>query len=239
MPASPRRLALQDHGQHLLAHADELGVGLHRARVARLDEAAAEVELVRVRDAPGRGVITISSVARNSASSTLCVMKKNILPVRCQTLEDQLLDLLARERVERAERLVHQHHFGVARERAREADALLHAAGELVDRARRRSSRGRRGAACRARSRARSALRHAAHAQAELDVVDDVEPRHQRVLLEHDAALGARAGHRLAVEHDRRLRTAAGSRRCTTAASSCRSRTRRARRRSRRRASRG
>jgi hypothetical protein len=34
--------------------------------------------------------------------------------------------------------------------------------------------------------------RHAAHAQAELDVLDDVEPGHQRVLLEHDAALGAR-----------------------------------------------
>ena len=102
---------------------------------------------------PGEGVITISSVARNSASSTLCVMKKNILPRLPPQLEDQLLDLLARERVERAERLVHQHHFRVAGERARDADALLHAAGELVD--------GRVGelleaderAACRARSR--------------------------------------------------------------------------------------
>jgi hypothetical protein len=45
-------------------------------------------------------------------------------------------------------------------------------------------------------------FRHAAHAQSELDVVDDVEPRHQRVLLEHDAAVGAGAGDRLAVEHD-------------------------------------
>ena len=39
---------------------------------------------------------------------------------------------LARLRVERAERLVHQQHLGVDRERARDADALLHAAGELV-----------------------------------------------------------------------------------------------------------
>ncbi len=34
---------------------------------------------------PGRGVITIRCVARNSASSTLWVMKKTILPVACQT----------------------------------------------------------------------------------------------------------------------------------------------------------
>ena len=46
------------------------------------------------------------------------------------------------------------------------------------------------------------ASRHAAHPQPELDVVGDVEPGHQRVLLEHDAALGAGTGHALAVEHD-------------------------------------
>ena len=34
---------------------------------------------------PGRGVITTRCVARKSASSTLCVMKKHIFPVRCQT----------------------------------------------------------------------------------------------------------------------------------------------------------
>ena len=38
----------------------------------------------------------------------------------------------ARERVERAERLVEQQHLGLDRERARDADALLHAAGDLV-----------------------------------------------------------------------------------------------------------
>ena len=66
-------------------------------------------------------------------------------------LEDQLLDLLARQRIERAERLVHQHHLGIARERAGEAHPLLHAAGELVDRMVARTSRGRPGAACPAR----------------------------------------------------------------------------------------
>ena len=34
---------------------------------------------------PGRGDITIRWLARNSASSTLCVMKKNIFCVFCQT----------------------------------------------------------------------------------------------------------------------------------------------------------
>ena len=42
-------------------------------------------------------------------------------------LEDQLLLLLARQRVECAERFVHQHHFRIARQRTRESDPLLHA----------------------------------------------------------------------------------------------------------------
>ena len=55
-------------------------------------------------------------------------------------------------------------------------------------------------------------LADAAHAQTELDVLDHVEPRHQRVLLEHDAALGAGTDYRLAVEQDfaRRERHEAG-----------------------------
>ena len=43
-----------------------------------------------------------------------------------------VLHVAADERVERAERLVVEHHLRVDGERAREADALLHAAGELV-----------------------------------------------------------------------------------------------------------
>src|SRR5438309_1935055 len=41
------------------------------------------------------------------------------------------LHRLARLRVERAEGLVHQQHFGIEGEHARERDALLHAAGKL------------------------------------------------------------------------------------------------------------
>src|SRR5260221_8475064 len=40
--------------------------------------------------------------------------------------------LLARERVERAERLVHEDELGIVDERTRDRGALLHAAGELV-----------------------------------------------------------------------------------------------------------
>ena len=124
-----------DDGQHFLAHADEVGRGLDRARVAGLDEAPAEVEAVLVRD-PARARRHHDEV-RGEEQRLLdrCVMKKHILPVACQTSRISLLDRLARERVERAERLVHQQQLGVARERARDAHALLHAAGELVDRA--------------------------------------------------------------------------------------------------------
>ena len=41
--------------------------------------------------------------------------------------------LVARQRVERRERLVHQQDVGIEQQRARDRDALLHAAGQLVD----------------------------------------------------------------------------------------------------------
>ena len=47
-------------------------------------------------------------------------------------LHDAVLQMGAGQRVERAERLVHQQHLGLHGERAGDADALLHAAGDLV-----------------------------------------------------------------------------------------------------------
>src|ERR1041384_5117146 len=47
-------------------------------------------------------------------------------------LQQLLLELLARLRVNRAERLVHEQDVGLLRQRARDADALLHTAGDLV-----------------------------------------------------------------------------------------------------------
>ncbi len=43
-----------------------------------------------------------------------------------------VVEHVARHRVERAERLVHEEDVGVLRERAGERDALAHAAGQLV-----------------------------------------------------------------------------------------------------------
>ena len=83
---------------------------------------------------PGRGDITISLVPMNSASSTLWVMKKTDLRVLVPDLQDQLLRLFAGQRVQRAERFVHQQDLRVAGQRAGNAHALLHAARQLVDR---------------------------------------------------------------------------------------------------------
>ena len=101
-------------------------------------------------------------------------------------------------------------------------DALLHAAGQLVDGAvgeRLESDE----AELLQRDPAALWRRDAAHPQPEFDVAGDVEPGHQRVLLEHDAAVGAGAGHRALVEQDRALRRRQESRnaiekRCLAAA---------------------
>jgi len=114
-------------------------------------------------------------------------------------VEHEFLHVLAREGVERAHRLVHQQHFGIARERPRNPDALLHAARKRVDlrllMLREADERERA-----TRDLAALVALHAAKAQAERDVVDDIEPRHQRMFLEHDAALGAGPDDRRAVE---------------------------------------
>ena len=60
-----------------------------------------------------------------------CVTKMIVFRTSPWRRSELLLQARARDRVERAERLVHQHHRRVGRERAREADALALAAGEL------------------------------------------------------------------------------------------------------------
>ena len=82
---------------------------------------------------PGRGDMTRSLLARKTASSIPCVMKNTLLRVLRPDVEDQFLHLLAGQRVERAERLVHQQHVGIGGESARDADALTHAARQLPD----------------------------------------------------------------------------------------------------------
>ena len=103
------------------------------------------------------------------------------------------LQLLAGERIERAERLVHQQDAGIVGKHARNGDALLHAAGELVGIAA--------GGALKAdeshefvRDLVDLPPRQPALARAEADVLAHGEPGEQRVILEHHAAIAARTG---------------------------------------------
>ena len=107
---------------------------------------------------------------------------------------DLALELLARDGVERAERLVEQQNAGVERERAREPHALLHSAGNFV-----RIVRGKAveldqlhealGARLAFRRRKFRDL------QAERDVLRHREPRKQVELLEHHGARRRRLLH--------------------------------------------
>ena len=110
--------------------------------------------------------------------------------------------LLARQGVERGERLVHQQHARIGRQRAGERDALLHAAGqfmhigvpELLQADQFEMLVGDPRAVIR---------RQAGHAlEAEHHVAEHVEPGKQRRFLKHHQAVAAGTLHRLVVgEH--------------------------------------
>ena len=80
---------------------------------------------------PGPGDITTTRSARKIASSIACVTKHR-QPGARPDLRKLILQPLARHRVQRTERLVHQHELGLIGEDARDHDALLHATGELM-----------------------------------------------------------------------------------------------------------
>jgi len=109
---------------------------------------------------------------------------------------------VARQRVERAERLIEQQHLRFHGERAGDAHALLHAAGDLV----RELVLGVREAhqlEGRVRARLQLGLRLAEHAlHRQVDVAEAGEPRQQRVVLEHHAAVRPRAVDVLVGEQD-------------------------------------
>ena len=63
-----------------------------------------------------------------------CVTISTPTALRRPDVEQQRLHALARQRVERAERLVHQQEVGFGGERPGQPDALAHAAGKLPDR---------------------------------------------------------------------------------------------------------
>ena len=79
------------------------------------------------------------------ASSMSCVTKTTVFRTSCCRRRNSSWSRVAHDRVDRAERLVHQHQRRVRGERARKADALALAAGELRrDSASRTTGRGRR-----------------------------------------------------------------------------------------------
>src|SRR5262245_32779406 len=117
-------------------------------------------------------------------------------------LREQLLHVVAGQRIERGERLVHQQHRRVVGERARDGDALLHAAGKMMrigfrellelDQAQLLERHG-----------LALALGHALRLEAEGDVAERGPPREElREVLKHHAAIGAVAGYWLAANAD-------------------------------------
>ncbi len=80
---------------------------------------------------PGRGDITTMRVERNTASGIEWVTKTTVLLRALPEPQQLLVQLVAGDLVERAERLVHQQELGLEAERARDRDALLHAARQL------------------------------------------------------------------------------------------------------------
>ena len=109
--------------------------------------------------------------------------------------EQKQVHLVARERVERAERLVHQQHVRVLRQRADDRRALLHPAREL---ARHRAGRSRRGpVSASSVSIAASVDATLLDLERELDVLAEVPPRQQvRLLEDHPDLLRAAARRR-------------------------------------------
>jgi hypothetical protein len=115
------------------------------------------------------------------------------------------VELLARHRVERRERLVHQQHARVRGERARERHALLHPARELVHGGVREALEPDE-PQVRQRLVAQLDRRHLhLQLQPEHHVVEHVEPREERRLLEHDHAVGAGRAHGLLAHQDASL----------------------------------
>ncbi len=118
-------------------------------------------------------------------------------PIAPEDVEQMILLRLAGQRVERAERLVHQQELGPRHQRPGERGALRHAARQLL-----RQRVGERGEtdALDRRAHARGALDHGHVPQAETDIARDGEPRHQARLLEHHRDLVTGSVDRPAVE---------------------------------------
>ncbi len=101
----------------------------------------------------GPAVSTITRVPRNTASVMPCVTNTMVFLALLPDAQEFEVHLLARQRIERAERLVHQDQLRIVHQRTRDGRALLHAARQLVGVLVLGSPSARRGRAGRGRAR--------------------------------------------------------------------------------------
>ena len=121
----------------------------------------------------------------------LCVTNTTVSPRCAPQRREVVVEPLARELVERAERLVHQQQVGLGDERAGDRRAHLHAAGQLARKMARERRRARPAPAPPRPSR-RPRARRAGEVERQAHVGVDARPRHQRRRLEHEADAGGR-----------------------------------------------
>ena len=123
--------------------------------------------------------------ASTSASSTSCVTSSTVRGSRAQGVREPGLQLLARERVERGERLVEAQDRLAREQRAQEGDALAHPAGQLVGPGALEAGESEGGERLvRARARRRAVL--SLQTQRQRGVVERPGPGEQAVALGHE-----------------------------------------------------
>ena len=103
-------------------------IGALLIEAARPRQATSTISATR----PGRGDITTTRSASSTASEIEWVTNSTALRLLGPEAQQFEAHLLARQRVERAEGLVHQQHARVVQQGAADRDALLHAAGQLA-----------------------------------------------------------------------------------------------------------
>ena len=178
------------------------------------------------RTVPGRGERISTRSQRKSASSTSWVTSSVVRGSSASAAGEPLLQLGARDRVERPERLVQEQDRLPREQGAGERDSLAHAAGELVRLGSRRTPRAR--SARRAGAPGGGPLRARTPSQLECQrgVVERAPPGQQQVPLRHQDAAAKPLGRR--TRRPRRpshRRLAPAGRRRAPAASTCRTRT--------------
>jgi hypothetical protein len=185
---------LEDEVEQVMAQLDEArALALPRAARAR------DVDLDDLAHATGPRAHHADRVGEQDGLVDVVRDERDRAAVTLPELRQEALRAGARERVERAERLVHEQHPRVVGERTGDRDALLHASGQLLG-----EGVGEAGQAHlldqRARLVAALAAPDALELRAELDVAAHGHPRIERVGLEHHAAVGARPVDRMPVD---------------------------------------